>query len=116
MTDYLKEQDLLEILTRYRSNKKDANEFIEAITLIANNLIRKYTFYARGVAKEDFIQEAVMVCLERQHCFRKDKGHCFSYFTTVIINHWKHLWNSDRRYYDIIALIIEQALPEYHMY
>jgi hypothetical protein len=108
LADYLKEKHLVEIVLRYRDNKKKADEFISAISLIANNLMRKYKFYSSGMGKEDFIQEAVMICLQKQHCYQLDKGSCFSYFTTVILNHWKYTWNLDRRYYDLIEALMEK--------
>lgn len=112
MAEYLKEKDLLDILEKYRNDKTEANEFITAIGLIAKNLMLKYKFYSTGMGKEDFIQEAIMICLMKQHNFRYNKGSCFSYFTTVILNHWKYTWNMDKRYYDLIESLKKKMREE----
>ena len=109
MADYIKEKDLVDIINRYRKNPKKADEFVAAISLLAENLLRKMYFKGFATCKDDFIQEAILVCLQRQHCFKESKGKCFTYMTTIVLNHWRHIWNIDKRQRFAVEKYIEMV-------
>jgi len=111
MPEYINNKDFEEQIKTCTSKKpteKDALKLVQMLYLLAENIIRAFQF--KMIDKEDALQEAVLICLQKKHKFNSDKGKAFNYFTTIILNHFRQLYRSARNYQELKKRFLERQM------
>lgn len=78
---------------------KFQDELASAFYLLGENITRYYRPY--GIDADDAVQEAVLLCFEKLDKFDPSKGKAFTYMTTCILNHYRHIWRTHRNYNEL---------------
>jgi hypothetical protein len=78
-------------------------ELTDAFYILADNIIRAFKFQL--IERDDMMQEGVMICFEKLHCFDPNyvtesgnKSKAFNYFTTCTLNHFRQLYRTAKNY------------------
>ena len=89
--------------SRWRTNPVKYSQYTEiqdklyySIQLLVKNILRG-TYWLKA-DKEDTEQEAIILCMEKIHMFKKNKGKAFNYATTIIMNYIKQAHRSTMNY------------------
>jgi DNA-directed RNA polymerase specialized sigma24 family protein len=108
--EYLKNSEFEAIIKRFRAatrtRKKKKKEFEEAkanlakaFFLLSERLFKGFKFQLIDV--DDALQEGVMIGFEKLHHFDSSKGKAFSFFTQIILNHFKQLFRGAKGYNEL---------------
>lgn len=112
--EYLNNKIFEELIARYKKTHKyrrsrpapfkDAEKRLaEAFSILSDNIIRAFKFQL--IDQDDMMQEGVLICLEKLHCFNPDyvtasgqRSRAFNYFTTCILNHYRQMYRTAKNY------------------
>ena len=95
MTEYINNVSFEELIVKYLNNPDDddvKHEITICFYLLSDNIIRAFNF--KLIDKEDALQEGVLACLSKVERFDPNRGKAFSWFTTIILNHFRQLYRS----------------------
>lgn len=107
MSEYLNNEEFEKTLENYLKNPDEHEEkLFQMFDLLINRILDGY-FYNGD--REDAQQECFLLVIKRLKKFNTDRGSAFNFFTTIIINHLRHLYSKDRRYSEKIDNFIQKS-------
>jgi DNA-directed RNA polymerase specialized sigma24 family protein len=95
-------EDLVQIYVSGDTSVQD--ELFDCFGLLIDRLMSGWAF---KVDKEEAKQECFLLILRVLKNFNKDKGKCFNYFTTVILNNLRLIYTKRKKYNERIQSYIE---------
>lgn len=103
MPEYLNNRVLIQQIERFANAAPNTDDFKEAqsdlitsFQTLTKNIIRGFRF--KLIDADDMAQEGVFICLSKMHKYKTERGNCFSYFSTILLNHYRQMYRSAKNY------------------
>lgn len=107
---YLKNEDFLDELKKYRKTKVISDELVKMFYKLARKISNRSNFYLYTY-KEDMIAESILTCIKYIDNFDPNiSSNPFSYFTLTIINSFKAFLNMEKKQSNIKKILKEQQI------
>ena len=104
MAEYLNNKEFEKTLKSYKENPEEhETELFSMFELLITKILEGFNF---SVDKDDAKQECFLLIIRRLKQFDVDRGSAFNFFTTIIINHLRHLYSKDKKYSEKIESFI----------
>ena len=101
---YLNNKDFEELILKFSKLTKRHKQYkivqaqiTENFYILVKNIQSSFKF---AIDADDCIQEGVLICLTKLHCFDPSKGKAFNYFTTTILNHFRQIYRKQKCFLD----------------
>ena len=77
------------------------SELAAALLLLARKVCN--TWQMAGVDQDDAVQELYLIAYMKLNRFVPGKGKAFNFFTTMMLNHMRHLYRTHANYHKMLA-------------
>ncbi len=114
------DEDAVRIQDIFRSHVEITEEFNKTRQNLYNNfyLLTKNIFSYKKfnfIDEDDAVQEGVLVCFDKVDRFNKERGKGFNYFTTCILNQFRHLFRMARSHNEFKKKYLEFMQKKYEI-
>ena len=105
--EYLNNDEFTKNVSSYiaTGSKEDRDKVFISLDILARNILNKYHF--RPCNPDDLRQEMIVYAFSKIHKFKFEKGKCFNYATTVMINWCNQLWQKHHRHISLKVKYME---------